>query len=441
MAKSNTPKIATKKHLARVERERKQINLVLTISGIAIALAILLIGYGILQTTYLKYQMPVAVVNGEKISLKYWQERLQFERLSLVQTLQQYQYYQQFGMDMSQQIQQIEAQLQPGDTTLGDQMLTNLINEALIRQEAKKRGITVTDAEVNERIQQGFNFYPSGTPSPTITPTNITYPTLTTAQMTMHPPSPTPTEAPTSTAAPTNTPEPATATATVTALPSPTSLPKLPTATPTPYTLEGYKKQYADTIKNFNTTYSISEETLRSVYLNQIYREKLLAVITKDIPHTQEQVLARHILVNDAATAATVETLLKQGQDFAALAEKYSKDTGSAANGGELDWSTRDSFVKEFADAAFTQPIGEIGQPVKSQYGYHIIQVIARENLPISDTKYQQLQQTAFTDWLTKQNDDATKAKQITTYADTWKNNIPAIPATIQQLLQQAAPQ
>src|SRR5215510_7453661 len=115
MAKSSTPKITTRKHLARVERERKQISIILTISIVAITLAVALVGYGILQTTYLQYHKPVAEVNGEKITLGYWQERVQFARLNLANTLQQYQYYQQaFGMDTSQQVQQIMLQLQSG---------------------------------------------------------------------------------------------------------------------------------------------------------------------------------------------------------------------------------------------------------------------------------------------------------------------------------------
>jgi parvulin-like peptidyl-prolyl isomerase len=224
-------------------------------------------------------------------------------------------------------------------------------------------------------------------------------------------------------------------------LATPTSLPQLPTGTATPYTLEGYQKEYATTVSNFKTL-SISEATLRSVYLNQIYREKLMAEITKDTPRMEEQVLARHILVPDAGLAATIEAELAHGQDFAELAKKYSQDTGSAVKGGELDWSTRDTFVKEFADAAFSQPIGEISQPVKSQYGYHIIQVIARENLPVNDSQYEQIKQKAFTDWLTKLHDDTQTAKNITIDADTWKANIPALPASVQQLLQQqAAPQ
>ena len=66
---SPTPKIATKKHVARLERERQQVALVRTISIVAIALVIILVGYGILDTTYIKLNKPVAEVNGEQISL------------------------------------------------------------------------------------------------------------------------------------------------------------------------------------------------------------------------------------------------------------------------------------------------------------------------------------------------------------------------------------
>ena len=59
----------------------------------------------------------------------------------------------------------------------------------------------------------------------------------------------------------------------------------------------------------------------------------------KDFQATEAQVLARHILVDTEAEAQTVEELLKKGTDFAEAARKYSKDTGSGQNGGELGWA------------------------------------------------------------------------------------------------------
>jgi hypothetical protein len=316
-------------------------------------------------------------------------------------------------------------------------VLNTLIDETLIRQEAQKRGITVSADEVEAKVQESLDFFPNGTATPTITPTEVSFPTLTSEQLKLYPATSIPTEVLTSTPAPTNTPDPA-STATSTAAPAtPTFLPQPATPTATPYTLDGFKEQYGKSLDNIKG-FDISEATFRSVYENQLYREKLLAEIAKDAPHTQEQVLARHILVDDQQLAGVIYALLKDGQDFAELAKKYSKDTGSGANGGELGWFGKGAMIPEFEAAAFSQPIGEIGKPVQSQYGYHIIQVIAREELPANASQYEQNQQTMFTDWLTKTNENAKTAGTLITYDDVWKANLPAMPDAINQLLSQS---
>jgi peptidyl-prolyl cis-trans isomerase D len=97
---------------------------------------------------------------------------------------------------------------------------------------------------------------------------------------------------------------------------------------------------------------------------------------------TAERRRARHILVetgtDDAAALAKAESLAKRaraGEDFAELAEENSDDPGSKKQGGELGWSTRESFVAPFADALFSMQVGEIRGPVKTQFGYHIIEL------------------------------------------------------------------
>lgn len=88
-----------------------------------------------------------------------------------------------------------------------------------------------------------------------------------------------------------------------------------------------------------------------------------------------EQVRARHILVADLKTAQKVEADLKAGKDFAAEAKQYSIDPGSKDKGGELGWIRHGMMVPTFDKAVFSQKVGEIGPPVKSPFGYHIIQV------------------------------------------------------------------
>ena len=107
---------------------------------------------------------------------------------------------------------------------------------------------------------------------------------------------------------------------------------------------------------------------------------------------TPERVKARHILLKtqgkpaaeEAAIKAKAESLLKQikgGADFAKLAKENSEDPGSAANGGDLgDWITHGQMVPEFDKAIFTLKPGETSDLVKTMYGYHIVQTLARQD-------------------------------------------------------------
>src|SRR5207247_1304506 len=83
----------------------------------------------------------------------------------------------------------------------------------------------------------------------------------------------------------------------------------------------------------------------------------------------------RHILVTKKALADTLWAKLKAGANFAALAKKYSKDPGSASNGGKLTIS-KGQTVAEFDKTAFDLKTGELSPPIHTQYGYHIIQAL-----------------------------------------------------------------
>ncbi|RTL53742.1 MAG: peptidylprolyl isomerase [Bradyrhizobiaceae bacterium] len=88
----------------------------------------------------------------------------------------------------------------------------------------------------------------------------------------------------------------------------------------------------------------------------------------------EEEVHARHILVDTEDQAKEVIAELKKGADFAELAKKKSKDPG-ASDGGDLGFFTKDQMVPEFSAAAFALKPGEISEPVKSQFGWHVIKV------------------------------------------------------------------
>ena len=87
----------------------------------------------------------------------------------------------------------------------------------------------------------------------------------------------------------------------------------------------------------------------------------------------ETEIHARHILVPTEAEAQAALKRVKAGEDFAKVAKEVSKDPGS--EGGDLGWFTKDRMVPEFADAAFKLEPGQISEPVKSPFGWHIIQV------------------------------------------------------------------
>jgi peptidyl-prolyl cis-trans isomerase C len=85
---------------------------------------------------------------------------------------------------------------------------------------------------------------------------------------------------------------------------------------------------------------------------------------------------ARHILVEKEADAKAIIASLKKGGKFDDIAKKSSKDPGSGANGGQLDWAAAGSYVKEFSDAMSALEKGKMTDtPVKSQFGFHIIKL------------------------------------------------------------------
>lgn len=423
MEKKPKPTSLSKKHLARLERERRQAQLVRWIAFGVILATVLLVGYGILETggtlfrinSALQKNQPVAVVNGEEISVGEFQTYIRLQRQRLLNQYSEMQYYAQiFGFDVSSQLQQIEGMLSEDyKEDLGQQVLDAMIDERLIRQEAQKRGLLVKNDDVEEAIRANYGYYPNGTPTPAPTATPLVFSTLSPQQLKLV------TLTPTATEPPTATPDPQ---ATATPVPNPTATP-VPQPTATPYTLEGFQKTYQETLDRLNKDISLSEADFRAIFEAQLYRQKLVESVTKDVPHTQEMVWARHILVKDEAIAQAVRQRLLDGEDFAALAAEISEDPGSKDNGGDLDWFAKGQMVAAFEDAAFSLKIGEISQPVKSDYGYHIIQVIGHENRPMTEAEYNDAVNKMFDEWLAKLREESA----ITIY-DRWKNFIPMQP-------------
>jgi peptidyl-prolyl cis-trans isomerase C len=110
--------------------------------------------------------------------------------------------------------------------------------------------------------------------------------------------------------------------------------------------------------------------------MHKVYDEAI-----KQTPSNEEEVHARHILVATEGEAKDIVAQLKNGADFATLAKEKSKDPG-AADGGDLGYFTKEQMVPEFAEAAFKLQKGQISDPVKTQFGWHIIKIEDRRIRP-----------------------------------------------------------
>jgi parvulin-like peptidyl-prolyl isomerase len=440
MAKNQPSKIVSKKHLARLQRERQQARTITFVTVGVVAAVVLLTAYGLLSPKILPlFQggQPVASVNGEEISTNSFISHVKLTRQQMInQYIQYYQYAQMLGIDptsnssFSTMLTQIQTQLDD-PATLGETVLNQMVDSEIIRQEAKKRGITITSEEVDKAIQDAFGFFPNGSPTPSLTPTTIVYATLNATEKALTFQSPTPTPSPTSPNSSTSTPEPS---ATPTATFEPTFTPDLsatPTPIPptaTPYTLKGFQDQYQQAVDNYKK-FGFADTDLRKIFEDNLLRDKLYAQITKAVPHALEEVWARHILVTDEATAKKVRDELSQGGDWSVLALKYSTDSGSKSTGGDLGWFPKGQMVTEFEDAAFSLKIGEISQPVKTTYGFHIIQVIGHEERPVNSDEYKTQTDKFFTDWVA-----GIRATYDVKLFDYYKARIPVVP-TLQDAL------
>ena len=123
---------------------------------------------------------------------------------------------------------------------------------------------------------------------------------------------------------------------------------------------------------------------------------------------------ARHILVETQAQAEAILASLKKGAKFEDIAKKQSKDPGSGANGGDLDWAAPGKYVKEFSDAMVALNKGQVSAPVQSQFGFHIIRLddVREAQLPkLEDVKPQIAQQLQQQRMATFQQEMRAKAK------------------------------
>lgn len=422
----------------RLEEERRQ-RLVIIVTASAIGIALLTIVIGLIYEQLWIPSRPVAQVGSATLTRSdYWRER----RLAYAREIyQNFQLLDLFGASNPQIAQQFQGRSITIDqqiralrrAEIEDRIVSDWIDRQIKERAATEFGITVSDdAIIQEAVADlAFVFIPP-LPEPTPTPDpNVT-------------PSPTVDPAATATPEPTATPSPTPGGPTPTPEPSPTPFPTF-TPVPTPQPAEArdqleqiineiYRRYELELITT-ETKPELSKEEFRQAILQQ-YRDRLLndQIQARLVPEESftastepERVRARQILIAvtppaeatteqvDAAFAAALPTAqalvaqLRAGADFAALAAERSDDPGSRENGGDIGSFDRNGFADngatyppELVAAAFALPVNQISDPIRTQFGWHILEVTDR-TIPSKEDQLQKARTEAFDRWIAEQ--------------------------------------
>jgi peptidyl-prolyl cis-trans isomerase SurA len=163
---------------------------------------------------------------------------------------------------------------------------------------------------------------------------------------------------------------------------------------------EEIEKVYGMTVGRMKRDYNFREMIRKQILVQKIQQQKQAALTIsrreveeffntyKDsIPKVPKEFELSHIYIEPKPDSSVLKSIynkalviadsIKKGEDFGEFAKRYSSD-GSAANGGDLGFARRGSFVKEFEEIAFAMQVNEISKPVRTQFGYHIIQMLER---------------------------------------------------------------
>lgn len=409
---TQTSREPTKKQRRMSRKEQEQLRYVYMGLGLVGGLILIVLAIGLIQNYIIKPNAPVAIVDGEEISTKEYQNRVLYERFILERQLERIQQEaanlpepsenDQFTEMLRNQYQQMASQVFQQRSLVDRQTLDTLTVEKLVEEEATKRGITVTEDDVTDAINRFLAGQAGG-----LTAAAAEETTTARIDATATAASWTPT--------PTFTPEPTLASTegiTPTATPADTPTPG-PTATLNVIGTDALATQYTEWLNTIAEQTGLDEATYRSYIRAVVLGNKLGDALGEETPRIAEQANARHILVETEEEANDVLARLEAGEEFADLASELSTDPGSAAQGGELGFVPAGTFVPAIDEAVFSLPVGQISDPIETQFGWHIVEVLEREEQELSPSNYSQAQRQAYSAWLTE-------ARQAATIEDLW---------------------
>ncbi len=377
------PKEPTRKQQSRAVREAaRQRWLMIGVAAVLIIIAGL-VGYGFFNEQVLIPRQPVAKVGGVEITTQAFQNRLRYEYYNLQVNRSQLesqraQFASESGLEyfvdqFDQQIAQIDAQL--GNTIfLGKQILDDMIDEELIRQEAARRNIFVSADEVTLYVEKDlFGFYRiPPTPEPTLTPL------------------PTPSVPITQTPEPTFTPAPS----------------------PTPISEAAFNAAYGNYKTQVLEQTGFSESEFRRLMESKLLQPKVLAAFEAETPASTEQLKFRYVRLESDQAIQVATGILAGGTPFDTFFGDVKAGQAISTTYGELDWTTLGELGQQLetrvTDQILSLAISQTTSVITDVFGSsYIFQVTGREVRALDETQKSTLGQKSFDDWLAARQAEA----------------------------------
>lgn len=385
MARQPKPeKKLTRRQIARREKEQRLQRIIMSI---AIVLGVIVVGilvYGVVREVFIEARRPVARVGDTVISSKAFRARQRYERWMTQLQIYQYQQYMSElnaqatpsattpitgtqpaqGTDdaLRQQLElsltNLQRQLSPDMANVfAGQVLDRMIEEELVRQEAARRGLTVTDEEIQQRIKELLGYVE-----------------------------------PTATQALTDT-------TTVTGTVAPTTAP------------QSFEELYERFKTNVLQPTRFPESDFKAMVAADLLRLQLKDALSQELNADQDQVQVALFTLENEEAAKELQASLNDGSaDPALVIEELQVDDSPQSAGYDLPWVPigylANQFGVEVEKAAFSTPVGKASPPLQGPEGvYFVVYVRGHETRPLSPSLFAQEQEKAYQEWLVEAKD------------------------------------
>jgi parvulin-like peptidyl-prolyl isomerase len=342
----------TKKQIAFGRKEARQNRIIWLSVGVLGLIILLILGYALIQELMLKPAAPVAVVNGTKIQVGDYQDLLQFRRYNTYGNIVNLQ--NELGtLDTTQEGSEFltsfyEQQLQQLQTNLAlapQSVLDELIEDELIREKAEESGLTVTDDEVTQTIDEDLQRAAAPPPQVPISDTE-----------------------------------------------------QIPAPTPVP------QEQLDEIYQNALDNMGLSDKQFRTILKRSLYRTELQDLLASQVMTTGLVVHVQLVQTDTDEEATVALERIESGEDFGLVAREVSTDTLTAENGGDLGWVTTGQLSSRYGEdldtTVFAMEVGQI-EKVQGNGQFYLVLVLERdENGPLPTEVVSLQQNSALSDWL-----------------------------------------